>query len=174
MALTTNRTRPSRGISSGGVLMRIALVLLCLVMLSVHLMGSLFARYTTAGNGADSARVAAFSVDVNGAPENLNINVLSSSESGSYVITIENDSEVAVRYTISVAVTPVNNQFDAASIAATLDTDTGILAPGPDVTGSHTLTFSVIDWTDVTENMKGENGVVSFTFVVTVDVEQID
>lgn len=174
MALTTNRTRPSRGISPGGVLMRIALVLLCLVMLSVHLMGSLFARYTTAGNGADSARVAAFSVDVNGAPENLYIDVVTNPVTGNYTITVENDSEVAVSYTISVAVTPVDNQFDAASIAATLDTNTGTLAPGTDVTGSHTLTFSVRDWTDVTQSITGENGVVSFTFVVTVDVEQID
>lgn len=55
-----NRRRSSYRIGLGGIILRAALVLFVLILLSVHLMGGLFAKYTTAGQGSDSARVIKF------------------------------------------------------------------------------------------------------------------
>lgn len=44
----------------GSVLIRIAAGLFFLTMVSVYLLGGLFARYVSSGNGSDSARVATF------------------------------------------------------------------------------------------------------------------
>jgi hypothetical protein len=44
----------------GSMMMRVAGALLCLVMLSTHLMGGLYARYRTEGSGEDEARVIKF------------------------------------------------------------------------------------------------------------------
>ena len=55
-----NRRRSSYRIGLGGIILRAALVLFVLILLSVHLMGGLFAKYRTAGQGSDSARVIKF------------------------------------------------------------------------------------------------------------------
>ena len=44
----------------GSMMMRVAGALLCLVMLSTHLMGGLYARYRTEGSSEDEARVIKF------------------------------------------------------------------------------------------------------------------
>lgn len=54
------RNRRPSGIGLGGILIRVALVLAVLALLCVHLMGGLFAKYTTSGQGSDSARVIKF------------------------------------------------------------------------------------------------------------------
>lgn len=88
----------------GSLMIRIAAVLLCLVMISFHLMGSMFARYTTSGNGSDDARVAKFDVEITGtATENVKI-TYAVTEGGVYTIEVENQSEVAVKYDIIVKI----------------------------------------------------------------------
>lgn len=45
---------------NGNIAMRLAGILFCLTMLSIYMVGGLFARYTTSGQGGDSARVITF------------------------------------------------------------------------------------------------------------------
>lgn len=45
---------------NGNMAMRLAGILFCLTMLSIYMVGGLFARYTTSGQGGDSARVITF------------------------------------------------------------------------------------------------------------------
>ena len=58
---------------SGCMTLRIAAVLFCLVLFSMHLTAGLFARYTAKQGGTDSARVAAFKVNVEGIGNSVNV-----------------------------------------------------------------------------------------------------
>jgi len=171
MAYQGKYTKPS----SGNPVMRIAFLLLCLLIASMYMTGGLLAKYHATGSGKDSARVAKFDVKVTGTNEDMNVVCGETPETGSYTVTVENDSEVAVRYTISVDIQPKYDMFPADAISYTVtDGETGELPVGPDETKTHTLTFEVVDWAEVTKNMTGKEGELSFSFTVTVDVAQID
>ena len=170
MAYQAKYAKPSKGNPA----MRLAFVMLCLVILSVYMMAGLLAKYKTSGSGEDEARVAAFDVKVTGNVTDANIVCTQETDTGGYTVRVENDSEVAVSYTISVAIHPVADSFSPSSIAYQLSADTGTLPVGPDAVAEQTLTFSVADWDDVTKAMNGNAGQVSFSFTVTVDVQQID
>lgn len=162
-----NRRRSSRRIGVGGILLRVALVLLCLVLLSVYLMKGLYARYQTTGNGSDSARVAKFDVVVSGEPQESDIVCTAMpSGNGTYTVTIENQSEVAVHYELSVEITGnttgVSHSFSEAS---------GDLAVG--AIGASNLIFTV-NWEEFTEDKNGSKAEVTLAFTVTVNVTQID
>ena len=172
-------------VSSGSLMLKAAAVLLCLVMFSTHLMGGLYARYTATGTGKDSARVAAFNVDVSGAPDD--VKVTTADNNGVYTLTIENDSEVAVAYSMKVtAPTDLGFAVDvklgdetkrlSAGAPSADFGQVGQLAVGPDKTASHALSFSAADWDAIT---KAATGGLSYTtsaqqFTVTVDIVQID
>lgn len=81
---------------------RIASVMLCLVLFSLYMTSGMFAKYTTGGNGKGNGRVAKFSVTATDAGENVYVfdQAAEQQPDGSYTVTIKNDSEVAVRYTI--------------------------------------------------------------------------
>lgn len=163
----------------GSLMIRIALILLCLVMISIHLMGGMYAKYTTKGNGSDDARVAKFDVKLTGVETDLNIVCDENPEKGTYTIKVENKSEVAVSYEISVSVTPLDSNgdgtadFDASAVSAVLNSDSGTLAVGAEV-ATHELTFTVDDWSKITATMEGKSDEVSFKFTVTIDVVQVD
>lgn len=162
-----NRRRSSRRIGVGGILLRVALVLLCLVLLSVYLMKGLYARYQTTGSGSDSARVAKFDVVVSGTPSNSNIVCTAVNEgNGTYTITIENKSEVAVHYDLS-----VKFAGNDTGVTPVFSPESGDLAAG--ATGSSTLTLTV-NWEKFTSDKKGSSASVDLSFTVTVDVTQID
>ena len=55
-----NKKKPSCPIGLGGILIRIALILMVLIMLSIHLTGGLYAKYKSAASSSDSARVIKF------------------------------------------------------------------------------------------------------------------
>ncbi len=88
--------------------MCIACVLFCLTLLSIHLTGGLFAKYTTAGDGEDSARVATFDVKITEGSmafsENFLLEIVPNENAPVAVgsLTVANNSEVAVAYTITV------------------------------------------------------------------------
>lgn len=171
MAYQGKYTKPS----SGNPVMRIAFLLLCLLIVSMYMTGGLLAKYHATGSGKDSARVAKFDVNVTGAGADLGIVCGVKPETDGYTLTVENDSEVAVRYTISVDIHPKDDMFPADAISYTVtDGETGELPVGPDATKTHTLTFEVANWAEVTKNMTGKEGELSFSFTVTVDVAQID
>ncbi len=171
MAYQGKYTKPS----SGNPVMRIAFLLLCLLIVSMYMTGGLLAKYHATGSGKDSARVAKFDVNVTGAGADLGIVCGVKPETDGYTLTVENDSEVAVRYTITVVIVPDDGEFSAEAISCTVsDGAAGELPVGPDATKTHMLTFKVVDWAEVTKNMTGKEGELSFSFTVTVDVAQID
>lgn len=106
MEQNRNTTRPSAKMLLGDILLRAAMILLCMVLLSVHLMGSLFAKYSTTATGSDSARVAKFDVDVIFSDGNSTISGITADleygENGEYTITVVNNSEVAISYVIRI------------------------------------------------------------------------
>lgn len=81
---------------------RIASVMLCLVLFSLYMTSGMFAKYTTGGNGKGNGRVAKFSVTATDAGESEYVfdQAAVQQPDGSYSVTVKNDSEVAVRYTI--------------------------------------------------------------------------
>ena len=82
--------------------MLVACVLLCLTMLSLHLTAGLYARYTTSGQAEDAARVAAFKVTESDSILEETIAINDSPGSTEYEIKVTNESETAIRYTVSV------------------------------------------------------------------------
>ena len=82
--------------------MCLAAVLLCLTMFSLHFTGGLYAKYIVRDSGEDSARVAAFDVKVIGDSDDLVVELDNSGSDNVYEITVNNLSEVAVAYDISV------------------------------------------------------------------------
>lgn len=154
--------------SGASLTMRAAFVLLCLVILSVYMMGGLLAKYSTTGKGSDEARVAKFAFTVQGVP-NTNEIVCTAVSSGSstYTITIQNQSEVAVHYDLVLNFT----SGDPSGISYSFSPATGDLAVGE--SGSSTLTFTV-NWDEFTANKTGAAASVTLDFSVTVNVTQID
>lgn len=104
MANNGKYAKPSASLTP--VLLRVAFVLLCLLMVSMYLMGGLLAKYTANGSGDDSARVAKFDVDVTFSDGNGTISDITADlkygENGEYTITVVNKSEVAISYVIRI------------------------------------------------------------------------
>lgn len=175
MAYKSQYMKPSnrRPIQLGSVMMRVALVLLCMVMISFHLMGSMYARYTTKASSSDDARVAKFDVKVTGDTQAVSVDCAVTTDNV-YTITIKNDSEVAVSYEINVAksVGVGSETFDTDGVTVTVDQQSGSLAVGTQT--ERTLTFTVNDWSKITEHMTGENGEVTLKFSVTINIVQVD
>lgn len=152
----------------GSILMRAAGVLLCLVLFSLHLMGGLYARYTSNGEAEDEARVAKFEVNVVGASNAVDVTCTQSdSDSLTYIITLENRSEVAVAYTLSGTVTS-----GTPGVSLSFDSAAGTMVPGAaPVTRTMTLT---VNWAQFTADKNGTSASVTVNFSVTVHVEQVD
>lgn len=165
----------------GSILMRVAAVLVCLVLVSVHLMSGMYAKYSTTGSSSDEARVAKLDVDVEGEVNGLSIDATTGAD-GNYVVTVKNNSEVTVRYDIIVTLkqkvpgvvvklgdeTLTTEDYESFTIS-----DVGELAPNA-AQVSHTLTFALDSWDSVTASMEGEEDTVDLGFSVTVRVVQVD
>lgn len=169
--------------------MCLACVLLCLTLISMHLTGGLFARYTTTAQASDSARVAKFSI-LGEKTDDVSV-VCGQGNDGSYTITVINASEVAVTYGITIQ---FNEAFDSDKLGITLkegetvkpgtlsgDDKTmeygtlGSLAPGGEQ--EYALVFSISDWTYVTADATDpttETYSKELNFTVNIHAEQID
>ena len=171
MAKSGKYLKPSAPVAVGSMMMRIAAALICLVLISTHMMSGLYAKYTSRGTGSDSARVAAFDVNVTGTPDAVAVSCTESGiANGTYTLTVENQSEVAVRYTLMVTVTGDG----AAAVVGSFDSSEGALEAGT-TSKVHTLTFSVSDWSLLTQAVKGSSATTkSLKFTVTVNAEQVD
>lgn len=169
----------------GSLMIRVALILLCLVMISIHLMSGMYARYTTKGSGGDDARVAKFEVLTEGDAKGLVLTSASiDSASGDYKITITNNSEVAVTYTVTATARAfylAGGRFKADHGKTAVETTqgggwkiTGTLAPGSSIT--HTMTFYVEDWAPFTNDVTGEEyrSENEYRIVIAIKAEQID
>ena len=84
------------------LVLRIAAVLLCLILISLWMLGDMYARYTTDKDGSDGARVAAFNITESGtAAQDIEADV-NPGESLDYTVTVTNQSETAIHYEIAV------------------------------------------------------------------------
>ena len=142
--------------------MHLALVLLCAVLVTARSTGGLFASYKTADSDSDSARVAIFSFEDNlEAQSRILPATLSPGESVSSSITIKNEGEVALMYSIKIE--NLTNNLPIAD--QTIKSE--VVAPGSENT---------FDWT--LEWPKEDNSIDYVgkmdVFKVTVTVEQVD
>ncbi len=154
----------------------IAAVLLCLTLFSTYLVTGLFARYATSAQGSDHARVAKFSIKRGGAlTESIEADLVPGEDKGVTLI-IENNSEVAVEYTVTV--TNVSNNLplnfrlvktgDAPDVAQNGTTFTAQQIPG-----SHSDQYTLfIDWQAGDDDLT-LMGMVDY-ITVTVTAAQID
>ena len=89
--------------NTDSITLRVAAVLLLLVMITSCMVSGQYARYITTAAGSDSAHVAKFSIQESSTllTENIAISMIPGTTENT-AITIKNDSEVAVSYTVNV------------------------------------------------------------------------
>lgn len=148
--------------------MLVACVLLCLTMLSLHLTAGLYARYTTSGQAEDAARVAAFKVTESDSILEETINFVASPSQNNYTVTVENQGETAIRYTITAenlyGNLPLQFSFDGGS---TYTTGSASLSLDMAADSSATLTLSVL-W-----EQEGATAYIGMTDMIRISVEAV-
>ena len=179
--MSTNKRRSSR--TAGEFLMFLAGGMFCLILITTAMMGGLLARYTTENQGTDSARVAKWDVDVQGPEDDVEIEYLvSPNDQGAYTVTIENKSEVAVTYSMTVEVEEVDFDIQVELEGKKLSTVESTTLKFPNIgslpaggTINHDLVFSVVDWGEFTKFVaQTPSRRQELEFTVTVDVVQVD
>ena len=120
---------------------RLGVVLLCMLIVSSNMIGTLYARYTATVTGSASASVAKISyklttpsnvskhqLDMNDLPDNCNIVAVGET------FTLENDGEVAYNYTINLSLTYPNGQALSGYSLTTPATTVWLLSDGQETT----------------------------------------
>ena len=157
-------------------MLKLAVILLCLVLITTHFTSGLYARYISRSSADTSARVALWKVGAKEGKPALTIDCSSSDLDDEYEITVTNNSEVAVKYGIVVVFTEalksgITLKMDETKVPTTTNrkefvfTDVARLNSG-NASAKHILTFTA-NSNDVEEDH-------SYTFSVKVDFEQID
>ena len=168
-------------ISAGPLLLRIALVLLCMVAFSTSMLAGLYARYSTKADGEDSARVAKFDVKAEGLSGDVTVNASQADAAGTYQFTVKNDSEVAITYDLVITFpggipdylqTSLPDKVAVKSGNTITFSDVASLAPDTADT-KRTLTFTV-DLEKFTQPATGESYEEPLTFTATIRCTQID
>lgn len=119
-----------------------AVVLLFLTLLSIHLTSGLFARYTTTVTASDSARVAKFDVDVTADIKDITVDC-EQSDSGTFILTVNNKSEVAVNYVLKIKLpTSVNGTDLYLTKDDEKDTNGQLRKFSPDANNVYTFTIN--------------------------------
>lgn len=155
---------------------RVAAVLLCLTLFSTYLVSGLFARYATSAQSSDHARVAKFSITGSGSLSQPIAASLIPGETTAATLIIQNDSEVAVEYTVTITnVTnnlPLHFRLEKEGASPTVQTN-GTALTDQQIPGSHTDKYTLfIDW-DAADNDPAWMGMVDY-ITVTVTAAQID
>ena len=152
--------------------MCMALVLLCLTMLTTHLTGGLYARYTTTATGSDGAKVAKFDVQCTITPVG--------GTSDQFTVKVTNASEVTVSYKLQVEPgqgTPAMKvKFDTLTEGVTGATFSNNWELTPGAERDHTLTLGMktFDGTFTRDPNPFTEESVDMTFFVNVMAEQLD
>lgn len=121
----------------GGVLIDVALIIVVLTVFSSFLAAGFVAKYRTAETSASTARVAAFDVDAQRSDSNDVTYVLTKgvfvpgSESNDYVLTVANNSETTVRYSVEFVFGEGVSQY-VKVYHVTEGADPALVAPGDD------------------------------------------
>ncbi len=158
---------------------RVAAVLLCLTLFSTYLVSGLFARYATSTQGSDHARVARFSIQGSGELSQSIEASLCPGGSKTAALILENKSEVAVEYTITVTnVTnnlPLSFRMEKEGSSPALETN-GTTFTAQQIPGSHTDRYTLyIDWEVKTEEDRDPAWMGKVDYIkVTVTAAQID
>lgn len=171
----SRENKPKRNIP-----IRAAAVLLCLTLVSTYLVSGLFARYAIRAQGSDSARVAKFSIEGSGTLMQTVKAELIPGKSETATLIIQNNSEVAVEYTVTVTkVTnnlPLSFRMEKKADSLTLDPTenaNGITLTGQRLPGSYIDEYTLyIDW-DSQNRDPALMGMVDY-ITVTVTAAQID
>ncbi len=158
------------------VSLSVASVLLCLVLLSAHFTSGMYARYVTSASGGDTSRIAKFVVSGKGAEEPVQIKA--GDTEGEYTITLTNNSEVAVRYDLTVSFGLADGAtvptYEVDKEKPGTDPITGELEPQTDKEIS--LIFDISDVTAAAAsdgldfsnaNISGDSGEIPFEVLVT-------
>ena len=182
--MSTNKRRTS--LSLGERMMFLAGSMFCLVLITTAMMGGLFARYASTGEGGDAARVAAFDVKVEGIDE-VEVKYGVNKDTGAYALTVKNASEVAVDCRVKVEIPTINfgikvklGDQELKNVAEGQEGYLQILDFGsigtltPAGSGKYDLVFSVTDWAEFTKMTKEASREESVDFTVYIDVVQID
>lgn len=81
---------------------RIGGLLFCLLLISMYMMGGLYARYTASASGTDGARVAQFAFDHDLTPETVTTSIsLAPGETDTKTVSITNNGETAIRCVVT-------------------------------------------------------------------------
>lgn len=145
-------------------------VLLVLTLLSLHVTSGLYARYVSRGSAGDEARVATFHVTASGtythsvtAPEGL-----APSQSRTAKITVVNDSETDIRYSIAVENTTGNIVPLTFALAGA-----EVSAQSWEMDAGETATYDLVVSWPYTDNALDYMGMVDL-IAITLTAEQID
>lgn len=172
--------------TTGPLLLRIALILLCMTLFSTSMLSGLYAKYIAKDNGDDDARVATFEVDVDGNfADGITVNASQGDLDGTYQFTVENKSEVAVYYDLLITFTEDVSFCNVAltnpvgsDILGIQDGDTitfskiGSLAPGAKG-DPYTVTF-ILDLDKFTKDETGSSVEKTVSFTAIIRCTQID
>lgn len=158
----------------------LAMVLLCLVMITTHMTAGLYARYTSSGSGEDSARVAKFEVTQSGTlTENMALSVKPGDESDQKPgqeagnIEVTNNSEVAVAYTIHIKIATNNLKDLKLFVPSQENTPTRDMTFTGNISPNSTRTFEIRSWWPLTQDSLDYRGMVD-KLEITLKAEQID
>ena len=169
--------------TTGPLLLRIALILLCMTLFSTSMLSGLYAKYTAKNDGGDDARVALFKVDVDGnLADGIIVNASVGDTQGKYTFTVTNDSEVAVRYdlivtfdqTLPAGVSLALQDYGLSLSDGNTYTFHNIASLAPGTTGTtHTLIFT-LDPDAFTKSESGSSVTKTVSFTATIRCTQID
>lgn len=88
------------------IIFYVGVALLCALLVTSHMMGGLYARYTSGAEGASSARVAKFAFTDNWGTQTQSIPLsgaaLIPGKEITVPVTVKNNGEVTIRYTVKV------------------------------------------------------------------------
>lgn len=150
--------------------MCIACVLLCLTLFSFHLCGGLYAKYVVSDSSGDFARVAKFDISKDGAhfSEVFLIEIVPGSVSRK--IEVNNKSEVAVAYTVTIenATKNIPFEFSVSGSTPTKDKSSVVCYLGPN---SERVVEIVATWSE--QDALKYMGMVDLV-KLTISAEQVD
>ncbi len=154
----------------------VAAVLFCLTLVSTYFVSGLFARYAASDESSDSARVAKFSIEGSGIISQPIEEEVIPGKTVTKELIIENNSEVAVEYTIEVTNVTKNLplQFSMKKVVdASGEQEINIPFTEQKLPGSHTDSYTLhINWPGSADDIT-RTGMVDY-ITVKVTAIQID
>lgn len=172
--------------SKVNILMCTVAFLICATLYSTHLVGGLYAKYTTRQSDSDSARVASFQITQSGTISNIIEANVTPGTTQSVDLTIENKSEVAMEYTLTVTnvtgnLTPLKFKLDPAdstSAPVTVESyENGIsINSARQIPGEHTDKYNLMIVWEPSPNEETDLALMGMVDYITVSVKasQID